>query len=95
MASTIMHGRYYFDKEKKILMPDEDQKKINEMKRKMKMLDDAGIGVPLFLFNPSDNSYWIYTQYTDHSEELKEVTREYIESTYPTVNCDKMHDVKR
>ena len=93
MSSDAIHGRYFYENEK--YKPDAGMQKINAIKRKTKMLADSGPehGAPIYLFNPNNNSYWESVIYEDYSEDLKQVTREGIESRFPALNCDKLIDV--
>jgi hypothetical protein len=53
------------------------------------LLFDSSSGVPLFYWDPRDETYWECTEFVDHSSRLRPVSRQYIETHYPTVDCDK------
>jgi hypothetical protein len=53
------------------------------------LLFDGGSGVPSFLLDPTDGTYWQHTFFEDRSEELRRVDRAYIESNFPTVDPDR------
>lgn len=75
---------------------DEGLKLIDKKIKNMKMLaGSTETGQGEFYFCPDDGSFWHYIQYENYNAELRQVTREYIESNFPTVDCNKLLDVKR
>ncbi len=73
-------------------IPDEGMKRIEDMKKTLKLLADDGPCVPSFFVDPDNGTYWEYIQYQNYETELKQVTREYIKKNHPTVNCDQIID---
>jgi hypothetical protein len=70
-------------------VPDEAMSEITARLRTLRLLADSGSGVPSFLLDPKDGSYWQHTYFEDRSEELRLVDRAYIESNFPTVDPDR------
>lgn len=91
---NTIQGRSIFKNGK--FIDDEGMKLIDKKIKDMKMLaGSTETGEGEFYFDSNNGSFWRYIQYEDYSVELKPVTRKFIESNFPTVDCNKMLDVKR
>ncbi len=50
---------------------------------------------PFFYVDPADETYWEFVEFEDDHVQLKRVTREYIETNWPEVDCDRRITVSR
>ena len=84
---SVLRGRYRFEDGR--FVPDDAMAAISDRLRTHRLLADSGSGVPSFLLDPEDGSYWQHTYFEDHSEELRRVDRAFLESNFPTVDPDR------
>ena len=88
----VFKGTYVFFDGK--FCPRGEMEKIQAMLRNMKMLaGSTTTSAGEFFFDPQDGSYWHYIQQENYDTELKRVDRNYIETNFPTVDCDRLYDV--
>ena len=82
-----MRGAYLFREGR--FIRDAGMERIQEKLRGLKQLFDAGEGRPVFYIDPMDGSYWERSQFEDFREELRKVSRRYVERDFPTVDPDR------
>lgn len=85
--SNVLRGSYTFEHGRFVSHGDVDE--IEARIRKMKLLFDAGSGVPSFYRDVSDGSYWEYTQSEDYTTQLRPVSRSEITKKFPSVDVDR------
>lgn len=89
-----MRGHYTFENGK--FIPQGEMHLINEKLCTMKMLaGSAGLGIGEFFFDPNEGRYWHYTQQENYETDLVPIERSEIEKKFPSVDCEKLLDVKR
>jgi hypothetical protein len=87
--NTSLKGRYIFSSG--ALHPDDAMKKILQLREPMQMI--AGTSAngfsPMFLWKSDDDSYWECIENEDFSIQLRLISRDHIESQFPSINCDE------
>lgn len=93
-SADVLKGHYTFERGK--FIPHGDMERINSKLKQMKMLaGSTETGKGEFYVDTADGLYWHYIQFEDYRTELRCVSREFIESNFPSVDCEKELDIGR
>jgi hypothetical protein len=91
---TTLKGKYVHDEGR--LVPSGEMKIIEEKLRLMKLCLDSGPGnYGSFYYDPATNNYWHCIQNEHYETELRIINREEASKKFPTVNFDRLLDIKR
>lgn len=85
--SDELAGRYVLSADG-MVVPDDNAKAIWRRVQDMLLLLGPG-RVPYFYVDPTDGTYWEFVEYEDDQITLRRVTREYIETNWPSVDFDR------
>lgn len=94
MMPQELAGKFYVASDGSI-QPDEGGIAIYRKLQGMLMLLTKHDRMPYFFVDPVDESYWEFTEYEDGQLTLREVTREYIEKSWPETDFEKRIVVDR